>query len=333
MSLAVDKTTEDHWASLKEAGTYSGLRFLFFLNRIFGRKIYSLVIYPVAFYFVIFNKKARRASQQYLLLHWNKNPEILNKKPNILNSVIHFKYFAEAILDKGLAWSSDMHEDNFVVSDTSFIDELMLDERGQLIIGSHFGNLEYCRGFMQRYKDKVINILVYDKHSANFVGVMQSINPDSRVNVFQVDEFDVATILLLKQKVDAGEWVFIAGDRIPLAGVEHTVDVMFLDKGAKLPIGPYLLAKALACPVKLMFGYRHPKYQDKKVYFDVVRFSDGLTFTRKNRAETIQNYAQQFITEVERHCLNAPYQWFNFYDFWADKTSSTPIVVNKKAKA
>ncbi len=332
MSMAPDKATEDHWASLKEAGTYSGLRFLFFLNRVFGRRVYSLVIYPVALYFVIFNKKSRRASQQYLQLHWSKNPEVLNKKPNIFNSVIHFKYFAEAILDKGLAWSSDIQEENFVISDTSLIDELMADKRGQLIIGSHFGNLEYCRGFMQRYKDKVINILVYDKHSANFVGVMQTINPDSRVNVFQVDEFDVATILLLKQKIDVGEWVFIAGDRIPLAGVEHTVDVVFMDKKAKLPIGPYLLAKALACPVKLMFGYRHPKYHDKKVYFDVVKFSENLSFTRKNRSVVIQSYAQQFISAIENHCLNAPYQWFNFYDFWADETSSASIIASKGEK-
>lgn len=331
MSMASDKATEDHWASLKEAGTYSGLRFLFFLNRVFGRRIYSLVIYPVALYFVIFNKKSRIASQKYLQLHWNKSPEVLKKKPNIFNSIIHFKHFAEAILDKGLAWSSDMKEDTFVISDTSFIDELMSDKRGQLIIGSHFGNLEYCRGFMQRYKDKIINILVYDKHSANFVGVMQTINPDSRVNVFQVDEFDVATILLLKQKVDAGEWVFIAGDRIPLAGIEHTVDVMFLEEKAKLPIGPYLLAKALACPVKLMFGYRHLEYQDNKIFFDVVRLTDGLTFTRKNRNEVIQNYAQQFISALECHCLSAPYQWFNFYDFWADETSSTPIITGKGA--
>jgi predicted LPLAT superfamily acyltransferase len=323
----------DHWATLKESGTYSGLRFLFFLNNVLGRKVYSLIVYPVALYFVIFNAKSRRASQQYLLLHWHKNSQALKNKPNLRNSVIHFKYFAEAVLDKALAWSSDIPEDTFVAVDPSCIDEMMADKRGQLIIGSHFGNLEYCRGFMQRYKDKIINILVYDKHSANFVQIMQKINPDSRINIFQVDEFDIATILLLKQKTDAGEWVFIAGDRIPLAGVEHTVEVSFLDKAARLPIGPYLLAKALACPVKLMFGYRHPDLPENKICFDVVKFTERLSFTRKNRDEVMQQFAQQFISVLERHCLQAPYQWFNFYDFWVDDIMSLTTLNTKEPEA
>lgn len=313
------KMESHHWASLQEAGTLTGLRFLFLIYRIFGKRFYSMLMYPVALYFVIFKSESRIASQQYLILHWLKNPGLWKQKPSVFNSVIHFKRFAETILDKGLAWVSDISEDEFVIDDMSIIDELMADTRGQLIIGSHFGNLEYCRGFMQRYKDKIINILVYDRHSANFVQIMQRLNPDSRVNVFQVDEFDVPTILLLKSKVDNGEWVFIAGDRIPLDGFQHTVEVEFFGEKANLPMGPYLLAKALACPVKLMFGYRHPELASNKVFFEVVPFIDQLAFTRKDRTKIVTQYAQEFMQHLERHCLQAPYQWFNFYDFWAEK--------------
>lgn len=307
-----------HWASIQEVGTLAGLRFLFLLYRIFGKSVYSLVMYPVALYFVLFKSNARRASQQFLLFHWKKNPKFWKKKPSLLNSVIHFKQFAETILDKSLGWISDISEDEFVIHDFSIIETLMKDSRGQLIIGSHFGNLEYCRGFMQRYKEKHINILVYDRHSANYVELMQRLNPDSRVNIFQVDEFDVPTILRLKTKIDNGEWVFIAGDRIPLAGLEHTVEVNFLDKKANLPIGPYLLAKALACPVKLMFGYRHPNLASNKVCFEVVPFTDRVEFSRKDRQQKLSDYAQQFIAHLERHSLQAPYQWFNFYNFWVE---------------
>ncbi|MFT6389582.1 MAG: putative LPLAT superfamily acyltransferase [Cellvibrionaceae bacterium] len=309
---------KQHWASLQEAGTLTGLRFLFLLYRLFGKGFYSLLMYPVAFYFLLFNAESRRASQFFLKLHWQVNPGFWVKKPSFFNSVIHFKQFAETILDKALAWSSEITEDEFVVEDFSIIEELMADKRGQLVIGTHFGNLEYCRGFMQRYKEKIINILVYDKHSANFVQVMQKLNSDSRVNIFQVDEFDVATILLLKQKIDKGEWVFIAGDRIPLGGLQRTIEVDFLGKKAPLPIGPYLLAKALECPVKLMFGYRHPKLGKDKVCFEVVPFAEAIHFSRKSRQQALHVYAQEFASNLERHSLQAPYQWFNFYDFWGD---------------
>lgn len=326
-----------HWASIQEVGTLTGLRFLFLLYRLFGKRFYSLLMYPVALYFVLFNGASRRASQQFLGLHYQKQPEFWVGPPTLWSSVIHFKHFAETILDKGLAWYSEMTEDEFVIEDFSIIEELMADKRGQLVIGTHFGNLEYCRGFMQRYKEKIINILVYDKHSANFVQIMQKLNPDSRVNVFQVDEFDVPTILLLKQKIDEGEWVFIAGDRIPLAGLQHTIEVDFLGEKAPLPMGPYLLAKALACPVKLMYGYRHPKLDKNKVFFEVVPFCDAITFTRKDRKEKLQSYAQEFAFHLERHCLQAPYQWFNFYNFWepaklADKVEPVKKEPVKKGK-
>lgn len=168
---------------------------------------------------------------------------------------------------------------------------------------------------MHRYRSKVINILLYDKHAGNFVKMMQKQNDESRLNVFQVDEFDMTTIMQLKQKIDAGEWVFIAGDRIPLSGVERTVEVEFLDQKAPLPIGPYMLAKALACPVNYMFAYRHKPAQNK-VVFDVTPVCEKLVISRKNREHDIAQYAQLFSDKLEGHCHNAPYQWFNFYNFW-----------------
>ena len=307
---------EQHWSSFREAGTLLGMRFLFLLHRCLGRRVFSIVMYPVALYFLACRPVARRSSLHFLRTHWESNPGFWRSKPGYWQVMMHIKHFAETILDKVLAWSSEIAEDNFVIEDFSVIEKLMTDPRGQLIIGTHFGNLEYCRGFMQRYKSKTINILIYDKHSANFVEIMQRVNPDSRINVFQVDEFDVATILLLKSKVNRGEWVFIAGDRIPLTGLQRTISVDFLGRKAPLPMGPYLLAKALACPVNLMFGYRHPKLPANKVYFEVFPFTEKLTLSRANREQQLQRYAQDFANRLQKHCAQAPYQWFNFYDFW-----------------
>jgi len=119
-------------------------------------------------------------------------------------------------------------------------------------------------------------------------------------------------------------------DRVPVSGLERTVDVQFLGQQAPLPIGPYMLAKALACPVKLMFAYRY-KAADNKVLFDVAPLCDKLQINRKTRQQDLQNYAQQFAAKLEAHCLNAPYQWFNFYDFWqpGDTTSLTAVTTEE----
>ncbi|NMH60666.1 acyltransferase [Alteromonas ponticola] len=318
-----------HWSQIKEAGTLTGMRLIYLLYRLFGRRFFSLLMYPVALYFVISKPTQRRASRQFLTAHYKQAPHKWRRPPNNLHVLLHFKAFAEVILDKLLGWLIKIDKSDFVLTSPQTVEALLDDTRGQLIIGSHFGNLEFCRGFMHRYKNKVINILLYDKHAGNFVKMMQKQNDESRLNVFQVDEFDMNTILKLKEKIDAGEWVFIAGDRIPLSGVERTVDVKFLGKTAPLPIGPYMLAKALACPVNYMFAYRY-RPVGNKVVFDVTPVCDKLVVSRKNRAVDIQQHAQQFADKLEEHCLQAPYQWFNFYNFWQPDEDSRAHISDSK---
>ena len=321
-ALPADDNSSAHWSDIQEAGTLVGMRLLYWLYRLFGRRFFSIIMYPVAVYFVLFRREQRHASLHFLHNHYAAHPDLWSRKPNYLHVILHFKSFADVILDKLLGWLVDIDENDFELTDPELIESLLADTRGQLIVGSHFGNLEFCRGFMQRYKNKVINVLLYDKHAGNFVKMMQRENADSRLNVYQVDEFDVTTIMTFKEKVDRGEWVFIAGDRIPLTGLERTVSVNFFQQPAPLPIGPYMLAKALACPVKYMFAYRHPR-RSHKIVFDVTAVCDRLTLSRKHKVEDLTQYAQTFADKLQQHCTEAPYQWFNFYDFWL--SSAQPI--------
>lgn len=314
-ALDNEQDQTEHWSDIHEAGTLLGMRIVYWMYRLFGRRVFSLIMYPVALYFVLFRREQRRASLQFLRSHYRANPSAWRRQPNYFHVLLHFKSFAEVILDKLLGWLVDIDENDFILTDPDLIESLLADPRGQLIVGSHFGNLEFCRGFMQRYKSKVINVLLYDKHAGNFVKMMQKESADSRLNVYQVDEFDVTTIMTFKEKVERGEWVFIAGDRIPLTGLERTVSVNFLGQPAPLPIGPYMLAKALACPVKFMFAYREPN-NEQKIRFDVTAVCDRLTLSRKHKVQDITQYAQLFADKLQQHSSVAPYQWFNFYDFW-----------------
>jgi predicted LPLAT superfamily acyltransferase len=303
--ISQDQQSE-HWSTLKESGTFKGILFLLFVYRIFGRTIFSIVLYPVMAYFFIFKPLARSSSKQYLELHYQYFPEKWKKRPGYSDVFKHLYAFGQAILDKLLAWTNPISEEEFELADESVVEKFRSKEAGQLIIGSHIGNLEYCRGFMQRYKNKVINALVYDHHSANFINAMQSLNPESRINIYQVDALDIPEILKLKTKIDAGEWLFIAGDRVPLSGEQRTVEVSFLGKSANLPIGPYMLAKLLQCEVHLMFSYRKA---DKRVHFEVVPFAEKLVLPRKNADEGLKHYAQIFAREMEKQLVHAPYQW------------------------
>lgn len=309
--------TAKHWASIREAGTLFGLQFLRWVHKVFGRKAVSILLLPTVAYFLLLRPHSRRSSYDYLRRHYACYPQLWEQAPGLRDVARHFREFAETVVDKLLSWFIEIDHDQFVIATPEVVDDLLQDRRGQLIIGSHFGNLEYCRGFMHRYRDKVINILVHDKHAENYNTLMQQLNAESRLNVFQVSEFDITTMLLLKKKVDAGEWLFIAGDRIPVNSQERTVEVEFMGSTAQFPIGPYMLAKGLGCPVKLMFSYRNYHQQDTQVHFAVVKFSDRLTLQRGAQRSELQQYAQRFAHHLQAQCKQAPFQWFNFYEFWA----------------
>ncbi len=314
--MAMDSKIESsqHWAYLREAGTLKGLLFLAWVQKTFGRKAFSVILGPVALYFFLFRPVARRASLDFLRTHYQFYPHAWLRRPGYWAVIKHFYVFGQSVLDKLLAWTIPMSEDEFSLTNRDVIEELMNDDSGQLIIGSHLGNLEYCRGFMTRYKDRPINALVYDKNSANFVEMMQRINPQSRMSIYQVDELDIPLILTLKTRIEAGEWLFIAGDRVPLSGNQNTVAVDFMGRQAELPIGPYMLAKTLQCKVKLMFSHR----VKDKVQFTVVPFADQVRLPRKGKDEALVLLAQQFADALVEQCGNAPLQWFNFFPFWVD---------------
>ncbi|MFT7528779.1 MAG: putative LPLAT superfamily acyltransferase, partial [Arenicella sp.] len=156
------------------------------------------------------------------------------------------------------------------------------------------------------------------------------LNPESRLNIIQVAQFDIPTMLKLKARIDQGEWVFIAGDRSPLSGSKRSVRVSFLGKSAELPIGPYLLAKALACPVHLMFTCCDYQSDKLEIRVDVINFADPMVLERKNRDQQLQAYAQRYADELAKQCALSPYQWFNFYDFWAQQE---PSPVDQTVKA
>ncbi|MFT5612151.1 MAG: putative LPLAT superfamily acyltransferase [Polaribacter sp.] len=319
-----------HWSNFKEVGTLLGLRFLKSVHSLFGRRMVSIMLYPTVAYFLIFRSLTRNSSAAYLDAHFKTFPSLWKKPPSLRNVAHHFHEFAETVVDKLLSWLVTIDEKQFNLRDAQYVEKLMEDPRGQLIIGSHFGNLEYCRGFVHRYRSKVINILVHDQHSQNYNTLMQQLNPESRLNIIQVAQFDIPTMLKLKARIDQGEWVFIAGDRSPLSGSKRSVSVSFLGKSAELPIGPYLLAKALACPVHLMFTCCDYQSDKLEIRVDVINFADPMVLERKNRDQQLQAYAQRYADELAKQCALSPYQWFNFYDFWAPQE---PSPVDQTVKA
>jgi predicted LPLAT superfamily acyltransferase len=309
----MSKAKLTHWPWIAEAGTTIGITIIFYIYRLLGRTAFRVLLAPVALYFFLVRTQARASSLEYISQLATFSPKLFPYIPRAITSYCQFFHFGEAILDKAISWSGRVPLSQAEVVDIDSYNLIFNDVRGRLIIGSHFGNLEFCRGFVTQHRKIVINALIYDTHSKIFSGMIKRINPDSRINLYQVDKLNFRDMLSLKKKVANGEWVVITGDRVPVLNPErHTVSASFLGRPAAFPIGPYILATLLGCPVSLLFAYR--KGDRIKVNFET--FAERIVLSRENRTRDLTYYAQCFASRLEEHCQIAPLQWFNFHPFW-----------------
>lgn len=312
--LVHGKTDQQHWSTERERGALAGLKIMLWAYKIAGRGFFSLLLYPVMGYFWVTGSKARRASQDYLRRLRAYAGQKSFPLPERLNSFRHFINFGHAILDKAAAWNGDIKLADVAFPDVELYRQTVRSGQGILIIGAHLGNLESCRALGEQTGDVKINAIVHTRHAERFNRVMASINPRTSMNLIQVSDMGPATAIMLKQKIEQGEWVVIVGDRTPADSLKSVVRAEFLGARAAFPQGPFVLASLLKCPVFLMFGLR--ERSGVTIHFE--QFAERLVLPRGAREAGIATFAQAYADRLAYYCLRAPLDWFNFFDFWKE---------------
>lgn len=299
-------TPARHWASINEVSFVAGMRLLFGVHRVLGPWPFRIALYPVLAWYVLTNGRARRVSSAYL-----ERVRAFAPVPR-LGVLRHFGAFAESILDKMLLWGGHADLRKVTIHGEHEVDRVLETGRGALVICSHFGNVELCRVLSRRRPEVVVNVLVHTKHARAFNDMLASLNPASQFNLMQVTELDAAAATVLAEKVGRGELVVIAGDRVPVSPAPRVAIAPFLGSPAPFPVGPYVLASVLQCPVFLLFPLQLGDRAE--VHFEL--FSESLRLPRAGRPAALAQMASAYAARLQHYCTLAPLQWFNFYDFW-----------------
>ncbi|HET8697882.1 MAG TPA: glycosyltransferase family 2 protein, partial [Gammaproteobacteria bacterium] len=241
-----------HWAELEERGGVRGMQALLTVYRLFGRRAFTLFLYPVAAYFWLTSLTARRASQDYLRAVRRRARELGVAVPPA-NSFRHIIEFGHAVLDKGAIWGGVFPESGMEIAEPATF--ARLKSRGCLFIGSHLGNLEVLRAFGER-RDFRVNALVFTRNSPKFNRVLSEVNPKAFDGLIEIDSLGPDTVIKLQNRVRAGEHFAIVGDRVSVRHKERSIPAPFLGRPAPFPEGPFILASLLGCPVYLLFSIK-----------------------------------------------------------------------------
>ena len=98
---------------------------------------------------------------------------------------------------------------------------------------------------------------------------------------------------------------------------EAALPARFLGGDAQFPTAPWLIAAVLQAPVVLAFGlYRGGNRYD--LVFEP--FSERPARSPRAASRAGAGRAGPALRRrLEHHARRAPYNWFNFYDFWNDR--------------
>lgn len=315
MPITVGKKGDRLWHAIEERGVYIGMRTMFFAYSLFGRVGFSVILYPVMAYFFLASPTARRASLGFLSRvqrHEDTGSPPTNP-PGWRQSFRHFLSFGETILDKLAAWRGDISLQDVDYVNREAFEAVQASGRGCVLIGSHLGNMEVCRALGSEYRDLKINALVHTTHSENFNRLMRRINPRATLSLIQVTEVGMETAMMLREKIDHGEVVVIVGDRTPVGLSSRITWLPFLGDPAPFPQGPFILAALLKCPILMLFCL---KRQNRFcIIFETL--TKEIELPRRKRNEALARIMALYVERLQHYCVGAPYQWYNFFDFWA----------------
>lgn len=310
------KPDNQHWSTMEERGSVLGMRILLSVYRVLGRYILWIFLFPVVFYFYLSGKKQRTASFEFL----TRVNQVLGRKQKVSQRSIlkHFCCFADSAFDKIDAWVGKLTPDMVKYEPENKMKEIVERGRGAVFIGSHLGNLEVCRALSRgRYQAK-INVLVFTENAVKFNQVLSQVCPDINLDMIQLKDIGPDLAISLKGKVDNGEIVVIVGDRTSVSVAGRVVYKPFLGQKAPFSQGPFILATLLDCPVYWLFCLKQGKHF--RVVFEYV--ADTLKVARKERQQALDSVIGQYAQRLEHYTLQAPYQWFNFYNFWQQDNSA-----------
>lgn len=292
-----------HWASMGENTFVAGIWLLFGVHRLLGRTVFSGLLWPVVLVYWLARPTLRAHSLGYL--------RRLHPTAGWREGLAHVRLFAETMLDKLLAIAGRYPLDRVRARGAAAVHAQARTGQGAVLVTAHIGCLELCQALAETHPDIKVNVLVHTKHAESFNRILARLNPQRGVELIEVSDLDMGLTLKLADRVAAGEFIAIAGDRVPVRG-SKTVRIPFLGSEADFPVGPYLIAGLLRCPLYLMLSL----HEGDGYALEFELLADRVHLPRRAREAALTEHARRFADALAARLRRSPYDWFNFYAFW-----------------
>jgi len=147
-----------------------------------------------------------------------------------------------------------------------------------------------------------INVIMSNRQSQVFNQFLRHIKIEFPIDLYPVENIDLTIGIALKEKLDNGDMLFIAGDRVSENNNTKVIKTELFSKTINLPKGTFKLAKLM----------------DTSTYFISAIKIDGKynIFLEKQTDLKEENLIERYTEFMEKMIKISPLQFFHFYDFF-----------------
>lgn len=295
-------TTE--WRERPERGGRRITRFYIWLCFTVGRRLARPILYGIALYFFLSAPGERNASKAYL-------ERILGRRPGWLRVYRHIFTFSTVIMDRLYFLGRRLEQLSFSTHGLEVFESLLAAKKGFLLASAHFGSFEALRALAISERGLPVKTLMYVESTTQLNELLAAVNPAVAESIIPLGR--PGTMLEVRDWIAQGGIVGILADRITEGDKLTNID--FLGAPAAFPLGPWMLACMLEVPVVLCFAvYCGNGHYD--VFFELL--TDAVDARRDTRQATAERLAARYADRLAYYCRQRPYNWFNFFNFWAD---------------
>jgi predicted LPLAT superfamily acyltransferase len=290
------------WEDQRERGSRSALAAIRWIALHLGRGAARALLYPISIYFLLKAVPQRQASRRYL-------SRVFGKQVGWNHVLRHFHCFAATILDRVYLLAGRHREFDVRFHGEQPIRDRLAGGHGFLLLGSHLGSFEILRALAIEQEHIPLRVLMKPDHNQLVTELLDALSPAVARSVIPLGT--PQTLLAVKESLDEGYAVGLLGDRCQKG--EPFVPCRFIGGTVRFPAGPLTLAAISGVPVMLVFGlYRGGTRYD--LYFE--ELAERVPRDAARQGELLRIWMQRYADRLEHHARLAPYNWFNFFDFW-----------------
>jgi len=275
-----------------------------------GRRVARGVLHLIAAYFLLFAPSSRRASSDYLR-------RALGRPARWRDLYQHFFTFAATIHDRVYLVNRRFDLFDFEVHGEDALRRLLANRKGLFLMGAHLGSFEVIRALGRKDTDLRVAMLMHEDNAQKINAMLSAINPEAVQDIIGLGRLD--SMLQVQERLDSGAAVGMLADRT--LGDDTLYPVQILGATVHLPSGPLRMAALLRCPVVFMAGL-YLGGNRYAIHFDTL--ADFTNVARGQRDAAVQAALARYAALLDQYCRKAPYNWFNFFDFWQAAPTKTP---------